>query len=203
MATGIKQLTVTPDGGTFTLGSGDASLEFSPGGVEKQIFVHYAIILHGPFVFPAGYKPGSVIIYVNIDGGTLRKPFKLFLSHWCIREEGDDGNTLKFVRAPHTLEAGQQAYVFEEQELEADLSICTNVGALTIREPRCLYCVEAKIEKAAHYSAITFSQYILSKETLLFRMQFMCDSLEWNEVVSWQSMYMTACPPCMFAVKHK
>ena len=56
MATGVKQLLISPDGGTFTLGSGDASLEFPPGTVVEETSVRYAIILHGPFV----------IIYLNM-----------------------------------------------------------------------------------------------------------------------------------------
>ena len=182
MGTGINQLAVGLEGGSFILGSGDASLEFPPGAVEKEITVHYAVILHGPFVFPAGYKPGSVVVYINMDGTTLMKPIKLILSHWCIREEGDGKDTLKFISASHTLDAEQQKYTFEEEEEEADFTAHTNVGVLTIRNPHCLFCVETKNEKIAMYSAITFSRYIASKETLLFRIQFMCNSLEWNEV---------------------
>ena len=181
MATGIKQLLVPADGGRFTLGSGDASLEFPPGTVVKETSVRYAIILHGPFVFPAGCKPGSVVIYLNMEGATLLKPVLLYLSHWCIKEEGDDGDTLKFVSASHTLKAGQQTYVFEEED-DADFTR-TNVGALSIRDPHCLFCVETKREKIAMYSAIAFSHYIPSEETLLFRIQLVCDSLDWNEVV--------------------
>ena len=181
MATGIKQLLVSPDGGTFKLGSGDASLEFPPGAIVEETSVRYAIILHGPFVFPAGSKPGSVIIYLNMDGATLLKPVLLYLSHWCIKEKGEDEDTLKFVSASHTLEAGQQAYVFEEED-DGDFTR-TNVGVLSIRDPHCLYCVETERETVAMYSAIAFSRYIPSEKTLLFRIQLMCDSREWNEVV--------------------
>ena len=174
-------LLVSADGGRFTLGSGDASLVFPPGTIEKETSVRYAIILHGPFVFPAGCKPGSVIIYLNMNGATLLKPVLLYLSHWCIKEEGEDEDTLKFVSASHTLEAEQKVYVFEEEE-DADFTR-TNVGVLSIRDPHCLFCVETKRETVAMYSAIAFSRYIPSEETLLFRIQLMCDSLEWNEVV--------------------
>ena len=181
MATGIKQLLIGPKGGTFTLGSGDASLEFPHGAVVQETSIRYAIILHGPFVFPAGYNPGSVIIYLNMKGATLLKPVLLYLSHWCIKEKGEDEDTLKFVSASHTLEAEHQAYVFEEED-DADFTH-TNVGVLSIRDPHCLFCVKTKREKIAMYSAIAFSRYIPSEETLLFRIQLMCDSLEWNEVV--------------------
>ena len=182
MATGIKQLLISPDGGTFTLGNGDASLEFPPGAVEKNIHVRYATILHGPFEFPAGFKAVSVVVYINMDGATLVKPVLLFLSHWCIREETDDEEAIKFVSAPHSLESGKKEYAFEEVEEKADFNIHSNMGVLTIKEPHCLYCVEAKNAKNARYCAMTFTRYIPSEKTLLFRIQLLCDSLEWIEV---------------------
>ena len=181
MATGIKQLLITPDGGTFTLGSGDASLEFPPGAVVEETSVRYAVILHGPFAFPAGYKPGSVVVYLNMDEATLVKPVLLYMSHWCLKKEGVDKDILKFFSTPHTLEAGQQVYEFEEQE-KADFTTRSNVGVLTIQKPQCLYCVEAKVETIARYCAIMFSQNIPSEDTLRFMVQLMCDSLDWMEV---------------------
>ena len=179
LATGIQQLLVGPDRGTFTLGSGDASLEFPPGAVKKKTAVCYAIILHGPFVFPAGCKPGSVVVYINMDGATLVKPVNVFLSHWCSGEEGD-GNSLKFLRAPHKLEAGKE-YVFKELE-GGDFTTHANVGILTIREPQCLYCVEMKSEEIARYNALTFQRCGESGSPLYFRIQLMCDSKEMNKV---------------------
>ena len=179
LATGIQQFHIGPDGGTFTLGSGDASLEFPPGAVEKETAVHYAIILHGPFVFPAGCKPGSVVVYINMDRATLVKPVHVSLSHWCSRDKGDD-NTVKFLRAPHALEAGKE-YVFKELE-EGYFPSHTNVGILTIPKPQCLYCVEMKVEEVARYNALTFQKCGESGSPLYFRIQLMCDSKEWNKV---------------------
>ena len=181
MATDFQQLHIGLDGGTFILGSGDASLEFPSGAVEKDTTVRYAIILQGPFVFLAGYKLSSVVIYINMDGATLVKPVLLYLSHWCSREEEDDEDSLKFATAPHTLQGGQQYYEFEEQE-EADFNTHTNVGILKISEPQCLHCVKGKVEKSARYIATAFTQYIPSEDTLLFRIQLMCDSWDWDEV---------------------
>ena len=176
LATGTQQLHVGPDGGTFTLGSGDASLQFPPGAVKEEMVVRCAIILHGPFVFPAGCKPGSVVVYINMDGATLEEPVHLFLSHWCSREEGDS----KFLRAPHKLEAGKE-YVFKELE-RGDFTTHANVGILTIREPQCLYCVQMKSEEVARYNALTFQRCGESGSPLYFRIQLMCDSKEWNKV---------------------
>ena len=177
---GIKQLTITPEGGTFVLGSGDAEVQVPAGAVKMDIVVHYAIILHGPFVFSAGYKPGSVVIYLNMNGATLWKPVELLLSHWCIKEE-DDEETLKFVRASHTLEAGQKQYIFMEQN-EAVFKPCSTLATLNILEPQCLYCVQKKVKTVARYSALVFSKYDASEEILHFRTQLMCDSLEWIQV---------------------
>ena len=184
LATGIQQLNIGPDGGNFTLGSGDVSLDFPAGAVVEETAVRYAIILHGPFVFHAGYNLGSVVVYINMNGATLVKPVLLYLSHWCIREEGDDKDSLRFATAPHTLPKGQQYYDFEEQE-EADFTTHTNVGILKISEPQCLHCVKQRIGKIALYRAITFSQYnCTGKDVLDFRIQFVCDSKDWIEVLS-------------------
>ena len=182
MATGIKQLLVGPDGGTFIMGSGDASLEFPPGAVEKKISIRYAIILHGPFEFPAGDMLGSVVVYLNMDGATLVKPIQLFLSHWCSREESIDEDTLTFATAPHTLHTKQQCYELEEQK-EADFITHADIGILKISKPRCLHCVKGRIGKIARYRAVTFSQYFPANDTLFYRIQFMCDSNEWDQVL--------------------
>ena len=182
MATGIKQLLITPAGGTFTLGSGDASLEFPPGAVAMESSIHYAIILDGPFEFPTeGCQLASVVVYINMDGVVLLKAAELLLTHWCSKEESDDEDVLKFLTAPHTLEAEQKYYEFEEQE-EADFTTHAHAGILKIAEPKCLHCVRGKIGKIARYRAASFTQYVISKNTLLFRIQLMCDSQEWNEV---------------------
>ena len=180
MATGIKQLRVFPSGGTFKLGSGDASLEVPRGAVEKETTVRCAIILHGPFLFLAGHKLVSVVVYLNMDGAILLKPVLLYLSHWCIKEEGEDQDTLNFATAPHILPSGQQYYNFEEQE-ESNFTTHTNVGILKISEPQCLHCVEAEVQTSALYRALTFSQRP-SEGMLFFRIQLMCNSLDWIKV---------------------
>ena len=49
-------------------------------------YIFLVTILHGPFVFPAGYSPGSVVVYINMDRAILLKSVHLYLSHWCIKE---------------------------------------------------------------------------------------------------------------------
>ena len=188
LATGVQQLHVGPDGGNFTLGCGDASLEFPAGALKKETAVHFAIILHGPFVFPDGCKLGSVVVYINLDGATLVKPVCLSLSHWCSREE-EGGKTLKFLRAPHVPGAGKK-YLFKELE-EGDFTTHANMGILTIPEPQCLYCVEMNDEEVARYNALKFQSNEKSGSPLYFRIQLTCDSKEWNEVCA------TVCEVCV------
>lgn len=177
----IDRLTVCPDGGTFTLGNGDASLEIPPGAVEHKMSIHYAIILHGPFVFPTGYKLASVVIYLNLDEATLVKPVQLTLSHWCSREEEYNKDALKFLTAPHTLQEGKMYYVFEEQK-QVDFTTCFSAGVLSIEKPHCVHCIVMQEEEMARYNAISFHKYIAPQRTLYFKVQFMCNSKEWNEV---------------------
>ena len=194
ITTGIEQLLVSPVGGKFTLGSGDATLEFPPGAIMKETFIRYAIIVHGPFVLPAACELASVVVYINMDGATLVKPVLLYLSHWCIKKEGDDDESLRFATAPHSLPIGQQCYKFEEQE-EADFITHTNVGILKISEPQCLHCVKWCMRtKRGKYRAVSFSKDIDPlphhihplphhiHPHQLFRIHVMCDSEEWDKV---------------------
>ena len=179
VTSGIDELVVYPNGGTFISGKGDASLEFPQGAVKNKTSFCCAIFLDGLFVFPTGYKPASVVIYLNMDRAILLKPTQLTLSHWQRREETD--STLKFLTAPHTLQEGQAYYVFEEQKL-VDFTTCSNAGIVSIQEPQCLHCIARGEESLTQYNAISFCKYAESGRILNFRVQFMCNSAEWNEV---------------------
>lgn len=179
MATGIKELLIGPDGGTFSLGSGDASLEVPSDAVEKYTSVRYAIILHGPFLFPTGYKASSVVVYINMDGAVLKKAIILYLSHWCNMADDDIKDPVKFFTAPHSIEVGQNYYEFKEQD-GAEFS--TTSAILSITEPQCLHCVRMKWKKQAVYNALCFQKYKEDVGTLFFKIQLMCDSSSWNEV---------------------
>ena len=171
---GIDQLTIHRRGGTYFLGSGDATLVAEMGTVVKDTVVRYAIILHGPFVYSAGYKPASVVVYLNLEGATLLKPVKLMLNHWCKNPDGEA--VLRLLRAPHTTGEMQDCYIFDEVQGVSSSSR----SVFTISEPQCLYCVEMEKEAQARYNANAFQ---LNSRTLVkFKIQLMCDSLEWSEV---------------------
>ena len=132
---GIKTFTVTPEGGTFRLGTNDASVEFPPGAVEKETSVRYAIILHGPFELPAGYRPASVVVYLNLGATSLRQSIYLTLTDWCQKKPHMDQEELMFVRAPHIPKDGQ--YQFSMHALRNTDFI--SVDVLQIGESKCLY----------------------------------------------------------------
>ena len=98
--------------------------------MQKDIHIRYAIILYGPFALPAGYKPGSVVIDLIMDRATLVKPVQLLLSHWCIREETDDEEAIKFIRAPHSLKSGKKEYeeitAFGYPHIWCSIQVCFN-----------------------------------------------------------------------------
>ena len=171
---GINQLTIHPRGGDFILGNGDATLEAQMGAVEKETVVHYAVILHGPFVYSAGYRPASVVIYLNLEGATLLKPVKLVLKHWCKSPDGEAA--LRLLRAPHAMGEMQDRYIFDE--VQGILSSSESI--FTISEPQCLYCVEMEKETHARYNAIAFQKNLT--DSVMFKIQLMCDCLEWNVV---------------------
>ena len=166
---------IHPSGGTFILGSGDARLIVEEGTVEEETEVRYAVILHGPFVLHSpGFKLASVVVYLNLDGATLWKPVKLILRHWC--KEFDDEATLSLVRAPHITCGIPECYVFDKVAGTSTPS----ESCFSISESQCLYCVEMKIDIRARYNAIAFLKNYPG--SLKFKIQLMCDSLEWNTV---------------------
>lgn len=178
---GIKQVIVPPDGGRFPLGSGDATLEVPRGAVRQETLIHYAIILHGPFVLPTEYKLASVVIYLNLDGATLVHPILLHLSDWCITEDKDMEQLqvkLMFVRASHEIQEDQK-YYFSAVKSEDTLSS----GTLQIKTPQCLY---AKVHKEGldglkeWYLVTPFLKE--EKDCFRFRILFTWFSPSWREV---------------------
>ena len=176
---GIKQLTIHQRGGTYPLGKGDATLIVEEGTVEMKTIVRYAVILNGPFVYSAGYKPASVVVYLNLEGANLLKTLKLTLKHWCKPVEGNSEAVLKLLRAPHTTDEMENfRYIFHEVQGDT----LHNTATFTISEPQCLYCVEMKKKSQASYNAIAFQKNLPEDDLVKFRIQLMCDSLEWNKV---------------------
>ena len=174
---GIKRLTIHRRGGTYPLGNGDATLIVEEGAVEMETIVCYAVILHGPFVYSAGYKPASVVVYLNLKGANLLKPLKLMIKHWC--KPVEVSGALKLLRAPHTTgEMENFRYIFIEVQGDS----LHNTATFTISEPQCLYCVEMKKKSQASYNAIAFQKNLPEDDLVKFRIQLMCDSLEWNKV---------------------
>ena len=176
---GIKELTIHQRGGTYPLGNGDATLTVFEDTVKMETVVRYSVILHGPFVYSAGYKPASVVVYLNLEGTNLLKPLKLTLNHWCKPVEGNSEAVLKLLRAPHTTgEMENFRYIFHEVQGDS----VHNTATFTISEPQCLYCVEMKKKSQASYNAIAFQKNMPEDDLVKFRIQLMCDSLEWNKV---------------------
>ena len=136
---GVDQLTIYTTRSDFPLGKGDATLIVEEGTVEMETIVRYAVILNGPFVYSAGYKPASVVVYLNLEGANLQKPLKLMLKHWCKPIKVSGEAVLKLLRAPHTTgEMENSRYIFHEVQGISS----SNSSTFTISEPQCLYCVE-------------------------------------------------------------
>ena len=156
------------------MGNGDATLVAERGAVGKETVVRYAVILNGPFVYSAGHRPASVVVYLNLERATLLKPVKLMLNHWCKNPDGEAA--LRLLRAPHAMGDMQDCYIFDEVQGVSSFSR----SIFTISEPQCLYCVEMEKEAQARYNAIAFQQNLF--DLVKFKIQLMCDSLEWNVV---------------------
>lgn len=144
---GIKTFAVTPEGGTFSLGTDEASLEFPPGAVERETSVRYAIILHGPFEFPANYRLASVVVYLNLGTVSLVKPIYLSLADWCEKKAHMDSEELMFIRAPHVLKEGKEERKYKFSMHAMRNTDFVSIDVLQIGESKCLY---AKVLQEGH-----------------------------------------------------
>ena len=121
---GVQSQSVGPEGGKLCLQSSAGTM----GGVEEEtillevksgavhysesVEVHYAVIPNGPFTLPAGYRLGSMVVYIYCDSRHVTQPFKLCLPHWYGGEDRVQ-DCLSFAMAPHTLKKGEHVYHFE------------------------------------------------------------------------------------------
>ena len=193
---GIKQQRICPKGGSFRLGSGDATLIVDEGALKSMAVIRYAVILHGPFVYSAGYKPASVAVYLNLEGANLQKPVKLILKHWCKSIEVNGEDVLRQLRAPHTTGEMQDCYIFHEVKGDT----LHDTATFIISEPQCLYCVKMRNESQASYNAIAFQKNLPEDNLVKFRIQFMCNCLEWNVVSTCTASKLTDTQLCVLGL---
>ena len=177
---GIRELTVTSDGGTYSLGSSDASLKVPPGAVKKKSTIRYAIILNGPFALPTGYRAVSVVVYLNLSKTTLQQPIYLFLSDWCEKRYTREQYPLMFFRASHELKGEKMQYQFTPVP-NADHQ---NGDILKIIEPKTLY---AKVLKEGHevhdlYCMMPIQKLDAAENCFRIRILFIWSSDSWREV---------------------
>lgn len=177
---GIRELTVTSDGGTYSLGSSDASLKVPPGAVKKKTTIRYAIILNGPFVIRTGYRLVSVVVYLNLSKATLQEPIYLFLSDWCEKRYPTEQYQLRFFRASHELKGEKMEYQFTSIP-NADHQ---NADVLKITESKTLY---AKVLEEGHkvhdlYCMMPIQKLDAAENCFRIRILFIWSSDSWREV---------------------
>ena len=177
---GIKELTATPGGGTFSLGNSDASLEIPPGAVMTNTPIRYAIILNGPFVLQPGYRFVSVVIYLNLNRATLFQPIFLNLADWCERRYNTQQYGLTFFRASHEIKAEGDKRQYHFCPLPK--SDHQSEDVLMISEPKCHY---AKVLKEGRqgihdlYCAMPIQKLDPRANGLRIRILFMWKSESW------------------------
>lgn len=177
---GIKDLTVTPDGGTFPLGSTDASLEVPSGAVMRNSLIRYALILHGPFVLPTGYRPVSVVVYLNLSRTTLLQPISLILSDWCEKRYSTEQYELMFFRASHKIRGEKRLYQFS-QLCNADHQ---NADVLRITESKTLYMKVLQEGRGVHdlYCMMPIQKLDVAENCFRMRILFIWSSDSWRQV---------------------
>ena len=177
---GIKELIVTPNGGNFSLGSRDASLEVPPGAVEKKTPIRYAIILNGPFVLPTGYRAVSVVVYLNLSRTTLLQPIFLLLSDWCEKRYSTEQYELRFFSAPHEIKGEKRQYEFSSLG-NADHE---DADVLRISESKTFYVKVLKEGRGVHelYCMMPIQKLEVPENCFRIRILFFWSSDSWREV---------------------
>lgn len=188
---GIKEHTVTPDGGIFSLGSSDASLEVPQGAVMKKTLIRYAIILDGPFELQSGYRRVSVVVYLNLNRATLLQPVFLNLSDWCEKRDIKEpyGQYLQFFRASHEIKGVKKEYEFSPLP-NADHQ---SEDVLRINEPKCYYMKVLREGRRVHelYCAVPIQKLEITANRLLIRILFIWNSDSWRQVCPTLNFIMT------------
>lgn len=107
----------THEGKEITSTAYDFSVKVHKGTIRKKksMEFHLGVCLHGPFIFPKGYKLASPILMVTSPtNGKLKKPMEVVLSH-CIHllQTTKRDQNITFFRANKTRNGATESYRFE------------------------------------------------------------------------------------------
>ena len=169
----IKTLPIETKGGTLHLqhASGESggkiddaiSVDVPPDaiGVSDRVIMRYAVIPHGPFVLPNGYRLGSMAVYIYYDGRHVTKPLILRLPHWY---GGEDHTTdgLSFALASHSLNEGIKEYCFELVK-GGTFSQKQQYGVYSIDGHSSLFAVVLREETTSVYLATQWDQQLVNE----------------------------------------
>ena len=139
-------------------------LEFPPNAVDPGTTVHvrYAIIVDGPFRVPTGYRFGSMVVYLVVDGARLKRPMMLHLPHWltCVPS---NRSLVKCLRAPHCLETGEDSYSFSLLD-EGCYNISDTASTIQVDGDNCLFAVAHEEGIKERYQYQVFEKESLEKQ---------------------------------------
>ena len=104
-----------------------------------------SVMLYGPFIFPAGVRPVSSILWLCPHPDvTFSRPIEIVLPHFICCEDKKDTEDLIFLKANHHLTDGQ--FHFKPIEGESHFTAHTSYGTLhTIH--CCLLCIGIKMNE--------------------------------------------------------
>ena len=139
------------------------SIEVPPDaiGVSDSVMMRYAVIPHGPFVLPNGYRLGSMAVYIFYDGRHVTKPLIIHLPHWY----GGENHTtdgLSFALASHSLKEGKKEYCFERVE-GGTFSQQQQYGVYSMDGHSSLFAVVLKEETTSVYLATQWDQRLVNE----------------------------------------
>ena len=167
---------LSPSGGTYQLGSPDASLEVPHGAIAEKTTVQFGLALHGSFIVPSGYCQASVSVYLFFeDKATLTKAVTLHLRHWCL------GSKLKFAKSSHDLEEGDTTYRFEVVE-SGVFHEQKCIGSLQIEQPQTIYTILMEEGEQTLCYTMLLQEQALRRDNQQFVLLVLYFSQEWIKV---------------------
>ena len=139
-------------------------LEFPPNAVDPGTTVHvrYTIIVDGPFRVPTGYRFGSMVVYLVVNGTRLKIPMILHLPHWltCV---SSNRSLVKCLRASHSLDTGEDSYSFSLLD-EGTYNISDTASTIQVDGNNCLFAVAHKEGIKERYQYQKFEKESLEKQ---------------------------------------
>ena len=151
LADPLQKFTATSTGREFVCLDHDITIKIPPGAIYSGVHVNIevGVLLHGPFVFPEGFKPISPILWVCASPKIkFQKPVEIIMPHVLsnLNEKECRFHGVTFLKAHHSDHISQQKgdkKRFQFKSITSKAKFSSSQGSLNTNH-FCFYCIAAK-----------------------------------------------------------